>query len=391
LIVTCEKCTTQFQLDDAKVPPGGVRVRCSRCKHAFFIEPAGASPELGSIDRAAQDALQAEAPPPPEAAEDLSSDPGSEFEESDDLASESDWEFNRAPLGAEMAEESGAGAHDAAREAIDDLLGSRGGSDSRAADVLSAPRNPLEPVDAPAPMLSAEDEDLGSPESWDLLAGDSPTAADPDERAGAETDAGSRRDPVAPLRHAGPSASHAEWTPRREPSVVLAWIARMGHAIGWSVTGVLFSIVALLTLTPGGEEEAQFGRQRLAGLEAQGISGRWVENAVSGSLYVVSGRLVNPNPQPAALGTRIGVRLLDANGARLALELAAAGPVLREGELRESDPASLQARQADAGLALAAELIQPGQSVAFEAVVGEVPLAAERFLLEPFAPTRAAP
>ena len=62
-----------------------------------------------------------------------------------------------------------------------------------------------------------------------------------------------------------------------------------------------------------------------------------------------------------------------------------------ERELREADPAGLQARQAEAGLALAAKLIQPGQSLPFEAVVGEVPLAASRFLLEPSRRARGAP
>ncbi len=387
MIVTCEQCATQFHLDDAKVPPGGVRVRCSRCKHAFFIEPAGDAPALGRVDRAAQEALHAQAPLAPEAAEDLSAASGSEFEDADDLANESDWEFNQAPFSADPSQESeAAGAHDAAREAIDDLLGARGAESRAAASPSAGP--------AAAPALDAEEEDLGSPESWDLLADDSPPSADPGESlepevAGAEA----RRDPAASAQLRGVPPSVAEWTPPREPSVVLAWIARMGHAIGWSVTAILFSIVAILTLAPASapEAEAQFGRQRLAGLEAQGISGRWVENAVSGSLFVVSGRLVNPTPQAARLGTRIGVRLLDANGARLPVELAAAGPVLLERELREADPAGLQARQAEGGLALAAERIQPGQSIAFEAVVGAVPLAASRFLLEPLAPGRGAP
>lgn len=37
MIVTCEECSTSFQLDEARIPPGGARVRCSRCKHAFFL------------------------------------------------------------------------------------------------------------------------------------------------------------------------------------------------------------------------------------------------------------------------------------------------------------------------------------------------------------------
>ena len=167
----------------------------------------------------------------------------------------------------------------------------------------------------------------------------------------------------------------------------------MGHAIGWSVTALLFAIVAIVTLAPtiAPEAEADLGRQPLAGLEAREISGRWVENAVAGALFVVSGRLANPTAEPAALGTRIGVRLLDANGAHLAGEPAAAGPVLPERELREADPAGIRARQAEGGLALAAEVIQPGQSLAFEAVVAAVPLAASRFVLEPLAPGRSAP
>jgi hypothetical protein len=184
----------------------------------------------------------------------------------------------------------------------------------------------------------------------------------------------------------------AEWTPPSEPSVVLAWIARMGHVIGWSATSLLFSTVAIVTLTPAitPDAEAEFGAQSIAGLEAQGISGRWVENAVASELFVVSGRLVNATAVPAALGTRIGVRLLDANGAHLPGESAAAGPLILEWELREADPAGLQLRQAEAGLALAAEVIQPGQSLAFEAVVSEVPMAASRFVLAPLAPGKGA-
>jgi predicted Zn finger-like uncharacterized protein len=388
LIVTCEQCTTQFQLDDAKVPPGGVRVRCSRCKHAFFIRPSGESPELGRADSAAQDALDAEAPPPPDPTEDLSApegDAGSDFEDPDDPTNESDWEFNEAPIGGDLSgEERPAEAHDFAREAIDDLLGSR-----PAPAAATAPgTGRSEP--AAAAELGAEDEDLGSPDSWDLLADDPPAAAGADQAADPEAVAApARRGPAL----AGLAPPVAEWTPPSEPSVVLAWIARMGHAIGWSATAILFSIVAILTLAPSFTpvSEAEFGAQPVAaGLEAQGISGRWVENAVGGALLVVSGRLVNPTPAPVALGTRIGVRLLDANGAQLPGEPAALGPVILEWELREADPTGLQARQAEGGRALAAELIQPGQSLAFEAVLGDVPLAASRFVLEPLTPARSA-
>ncbi len=388
MVITCEQCATQFHLADAKVPPGGARVRCSRCKHAFFIEPPGTAPELGPADRAAQDALDAEAPPTPDPTEDLSAGVpavGADFDDSDDTANESDWEFNQGPMGGEPPVASQpAETHDAAREAIDDLLSSRHSPGAR----RQAPSTVV------ASDLGADEEELGSPDSWDLLSGDSSSAADPGGSLEPDTArAEKRRDPAVAAHGGGLSQPVAEWTPPSEPSVVLAWIARMAHAIGWSATAILFSMVAIVTLAPtiAPEPEAVLGSQPLAGLEAREISGRWVENAVAGTLFVVSGRLANPTPEPAALGTRIGVRLVDANGAHLPGEPAAAGPVLLEQELREADPTGIRARQAEGGLAIAAELIQPGQSLAFEAVVGAVPLAASRFVLEPLAPGRSAP
>jgi predicted Zn finger-like uncharacterized protein len=37
MIVQCDHCSTKFKLDDAKVKPGGVKVRCSKCKEVFLV------------------------------------------------------------------------------------------------------------------------------------------------------------------------------------------------------------------------------------------------------------------------------------------------------------------------------------------------------------------
>ncbi len=39
MIVTCSSCLTKYNLDDSKVKPKGVKVRCSRCKHVFWVVP----------------------------------------------------------------------------------------------------------------------------------------------------------------------------------------------------------------------------------------------------------------------------------------------------------------------------------------------------------------
>ena len=41
MVIVCKKCDTRFNLPDEKIPPGGAKVRCSRCKHAFRVDPPG--------------------------------------------------------------------------------------------------------------------------------------------------------------------------------------------------------------------------------------------------------------------------------------------------------------------------------------------------------------
>ena len=35
MILQCDQCNTKFRLDDSKLKPGGVKVRCSKCRHVF--------------------------------------------------------------------------------------------------------------------------------------------------------------------------------------------------------------------------------------------------------------------------------------------------------------------------------------------------------------------
>ncbi len=39
MIVTCASCLTKYHLDDSKVSEKGAKVRCSRCKHVFYVVP----------------------------------------------------------------------------------------------------------------------------------------------------------------------------------------------------------------------------------------------------------------------------------------------------------------------------------------------------------------
>ncbi len=39
MIITCASCLTKFNLDDSRISPKGVKVRCSRCHHVFYVVP----------------------------------------------------------------------------------------------------------------------------------------------------------------------------------------------------------------------------------------------------------------------------------------------------------------------------------------------------------------
>lgn len=73
LKVECESCKAPYQIDEKRIPPQGLKMRCPRCGHAFVVRnPAlaggeGAKAEAGDTKRAAATVLGTGkgAPPPP--------------------------------------------------------------------------------------------------------------------------------------------------------------------------------------------------------------------------------------------------------------------------------------------------------------------------------------
>lgn len=58
MIVQCPDCTTRYELDDSRVPPGRIRVRCARCRYVFPIEAmaSGATPSVAAEPSVSQGA-----------------------------------------------------------------------------------------------------------------------------------------------------------------------------------------------------------------------------------------------------------------------------------------------------------------------------------------------
>jgi predicted Zn finger-like uncharacterized protein len=433
LIITCEQCETQFQLDDSRVPAGGVKVRCSRCKHAFFVKPGASAGD--PVEQAVGRALEGESDLPGDSTQELRGRPQTQERAAGPPES---WEFEhdaRTRSGGRSAL-----GIDAAREAIDDLLGGGGdapsappapasdaldelfdsdpdlgaasawgsaddlgpdglGSDDLDRDGLGADLADAEPaagfgddasgsLDLDGPAAFAADapraragaaapaqDGLGNPDSWDFFAAEGAAQAAP-PATGMRIALGRLgevrpRQPLAPMDVAD-----------SEPSQVAVWAARAGHAAGWLATGLLCAFALHRSLPAAPLAATATARsQSLGPLEARDVSGRWLENAVAGDVFVVSGLLGATADAGRGPGVRLVVRLVDADGHVLEQEAAPVGPALAESRLREESPRALRVELDRGSRALAWEPLRAGETRSFQALLAAVPERARGFEL----------
>jgi predicted Zn finger-like uncharacterized protein len=367
VIITCERCDTEFQLDDGRVPMSGARVRCSRCKHAFFVLPPAASLDQG-IEQAASAALAGD--PTPEVTEDLHEVHAAEppiSGEGDD--SESDWQFN-GDLPADPGDSSPdlhvsgfAPASDPAR----DVLGESGSEDDSGPGLeLASEPEPPPSRDEPREERRASETtepsaDLGSPVDWDFF-------NKPAERAAPAAAAAPRR-ASAPVLSIDVDAT-PEPEPRRRSPVALRYAV---DAAGWIAVAALCAVALVRGLAPPAPVATSWAAPA-PGLALENVRGRWLDNASLGRLYVVSGRVENRTPDAAALPP-LALELRDASGRALGDPIPLRGAV-PPGALREADAAALATAGSDLPGGLA-----PGVGWDFEVVAWPLPAKAERFAI----------
>jgi predicted Zn finger-like uncharacterized protein len=457
VFVSCDHCFAEYELDDAKIPAGGARLRCTSCEHYFVIAPPETS-DLQSAGDLAHEALSTEAPdradpnPEREAApeevpdldgegeresapeeffeldgegdresapeEDFDPDGGGEresaSEEDFDPDGESDWEFNddveiSEP---EVGEEASESAFDrdgewgdlsTAEDVVDDLLGPAGAIDT---DAATAVDDLLGEIDTAASQLGEPSGDLragpefpsagsglGDAETLDGSGGDPATDGgdsfddlsdldifdQPAETDASAASAGSKSRPVSAARDG------ARVEPRVEIAVAMAddaptsvrWTDRISEIAGWGAA-LLLMIVALAAglASNSSDARAPAGSWSGAGFEADQIVGRWVDNAVAGSIYVVSGRIRGAPGSDRASQKSLGIRLFDTTGREIDRAPIPLGPALPERILRESSPAELDAFQTRRAGRIAAV---GTRWVSFEAVLTDLPRFAGRF------------
>jgi len=349
MIVTCEQCQTRFKLDAARIPDTGARVRCSRCKHAFFVLKPGAAARDAAI-HALAGAAAVEEPSAPSATQDLDAvaPPPSDntsatrlmpppappaqmaAEEGPAREPESDWQFN---------------------EPLRDVT-----PPSREAR-RTTPRKT-----APAtPDVDTSLDALGSPDSWDILGDASlpPLESVPPAPSGKG---------VAPARGAGDvvrvspamtkaaEASSAEATAIAGPPRRARWRESPQDVAFFAGVWLWIATVAAIALLPHAEVSRAGAIPTPAGITIEGLRGRFLDNAVAGPLFVVSGEWKGAEGA-ATPGVRLEVVVLGPQG-----ELARAplGDAPSEARLREAAPEALAREIAGSALARGRPAAAPG-------------------------------
>lgn len=434
MIVTCEECSTSFQLDEARIPASGAQVRCSRCKHAFFLPNPSAS-ESQATDSIAEEAAHDPMSSVPPVVSDLASTAGGAVpdaepdeedwqfseeirnEDDEDLESESDFgvsqDFGSGLDAEELLGDDRAGAVDqpdpadssAAIESADPNLGSGSGLE------LESGPEPVEPVRdesdfgsvddfsslmedddvAPVDLGTETDSELSTMESVaegeavDVASGATDDLGDPESwdlvgsrdfevSKSATASMGTAFQPEA-LGSGNAIEDESGESPYEEEigPVSPLWrvLARAGHGVGWAVT-VAFVVGAVgLGLRSEWTRSAQSPQRVSVGaLTAETTRASWVETSRSGFVLVVAGQVRNTGRVPLRPGT-VQLALLDAAGGRLSGLPIQAGERLPESILRESSPDQLIASAAAAALRLRRTPLAPGQSRAFEAIALE--------------------
>lgn len=395
MIVGCERCETRFKLDESRLPARGARVRCSRCKHAFFVTPPGSPPEALVHEVAAAAArAPAESLRGPEPSWDMEENPDATVARRKPPAmaprppeeEASDWHFEDEVPGLDPG---------ATRSSSFDLGG------AQAPPSLAAAPDPNEDSLAT----------LGDPETWDLLAGEPPLADAPalpppapepvpadiapatganEQTApalpapGAAVPADTPTAPAPAARTPRPPAA-ARMTVAPPPLVMPRRIPPAPRGVsaqslgGWAAAVALAAALAWVSLGPVAAPGSSSSLAPVSGFEVSEAQAHVLENAAAGPVLVVSGRLRNPGSSVRPLGAPLAVQLLDARGVPLAVAPGAAGPALPDRRVREEAPEQLVTSRDAAALASAP--VAAGGDLAFTAVFAPAPRGAARFAL----------
>lgn len=446
MIVTCPNCTTRYNLPDDKVPPGGAKVKCSKCAHVFKADLPPATPE-----EEVESLLEDDSPAPEAGAGDdfdatfdevaagqsSASDAPEETEEDEDVADEETQADESEDLFEEDVPESEAVADEAAEgsfeqdadEEVDqdideDAADDMPGVDDLFDDVDDTP----EPAEETAPTgldqsvaddvesLFGDDDDLfDDEESEDELDEDADDAADAVEDDD-ETDlflkkptsdedldsspADEDKDEVTPGETDFELDKKFDEKPEKKRSrsmgcliTLVVLLLVLGGGVYWAMTSMDISqylrnvpyIEEMFMDETGGGEDVEPGQSpedRVRNIELKNVRQYYVANEKTGNLFVVEGKAVNKFSE-AKERVKVEVVLYDSTGNVLTSKSFLCGNVLSQFQLQVQTRQEIEEGLAsDVGILSNNMFLRPGSSTPFMAVFFDPPSTVKEFLVK---------
>ena len=390
MIVTCPNCQTRYNLPDGKVPPGGVKVKCSKCAHVFKAEAPPATPE-----EEVESLLEEETPSTDTSA-------GDDFDETFDEVASGGGDETPAE---EEGPDSGS-VEDELGDLFDDDDGDDAPSEDEEAtaddvDALFGDDDGDDDSDGSDLFDDAGDEaEEGADDADDLFAGDDEDGGDDDLFASGDEDEDEDEDEEEDDDDLGSLDFDEEPTRSRKPLgcliILLILVLLIGGAVwlkAWRWFG--FDPCTYIQNVPyvgklcleetGGEQEAAPGESpadRVRNIVLKNVKQYYVANEKTGNLFVVEGKAVNQFSGPKER-IKVEVVLYDGTSNVLASQAFLCGNVLSQFQLQvQTRPEIEEGLKSDVGILSNNTFIRPGASTPFMAVFFEPPSGVKEFLVK---------
>jgi predicted Zn finger-like uncharacterized protein len=292
MVIQCESCRTEFNLDESLLKEDGTKVRCSRCRHVFTAYPSAPVPEVETVE--SPDVFEGLDPVAPEKTD--AAIPEIEKEQDNGTASalESDLDVIYQDV---FSEVDGSAVHE------------KKVHDHEVEDVFKdASRGEEDLADRPAPIFPSMDSMTEEP-------------------------------PVFQEKNEAEEASESAPAPKKKSSklsmavvipLVFIVLGAAGAYVVWKADLIPPSVLSLLNGSSEKKKPADAGARLL---QFGSVSGAFVDTEKNGPLFVIRGMVTNKYPQSRS-HVLIRGSILDNKGVVVIAKTAYAGNTFSEEELK---------------------------------------------------------
>jgi len=344
MVIQCESCRTEFNLDESVLRKEGTKVRCSRCRHVFTAYPS--SPVLTGETVESPDDSMGAAPAVSEKADEILSDAEKGSENEEEKSAGAELESDLDVIYQDVFSEADKGALDGESkrdDEIDDLF-------------KEASRGEEKLADHPAPIFPAMDM---TEEDQTVVKEEKEMADEPESVPAPQKKSSKRSTMLIPLLF------------------VLLGVAAAYYV--WKADLIPPSVLSLLNPSSETKEPADAGARLL---QFGSVSGVFVDTEKSGPLFIIRGMVTNKYPQSRRY-IKIKGSILDNKGVVVLSKTSYAGNTFSEDELKTL-PLDEIIKAADNrdGMAKQNLNVASGATIPFMVVFAELPDDLSEFTVE---------